>query len=134
MADESPETHAERVTGRRKKSSLTLPPDSPHDWPKNFTELVEWYTHEVEDIARAAQIRLQEASAFVDDCGTRKISLEEARNRWSEYSSKWPDAFPGAVGWTRGKSDDQLNQQWARYQTERLAQKTQKRYTSSSEL
>jgi hypothetical protein len=123
MSEESPEekpTHAERVRGRRKKPSLRLPPDSPHDWPKNFNELVEWYSHEVEDITRAAQMRIQEASAFVDDCGNRKISLEDARKRWAEYSDKWPDPFPGGVGWTRGKSDDEINEEKARRRTERL--------------
>lgn len=103
--------HAERIRkARTKKPSLKLPPDSKYDWPKTLGEVIEWYTHEVEDITRAAQLRIKDATAFVAACANREISLEEVAQQSDAYSSKWGDVFPGGVDWVRGRTDEEINE------------------------
>jgi hypothetical protein len=125
MAKEPPEnqtTHAERVQrNRHKKPSLKLPPDSKYDWPKDLGELVEWYTHEVEDITRAAQLRIKDATAFVSACANREISLEEAAEQWNAYGSRWgSDTFPGGVDLVRGMTDEEILEAMKKAKDEKL--------------
>jgi hypothetical protein len=104
-------THAERLgPGGFKKSSLTLPSDAKGDWPLNLKELLEWYTREVEDISRAAQLRIREATKIVTDCTRGEIDLEEAANRISNpYSRRWGDALYG-ISDSQGMTDEEIYQ------------------------
>jgi hypothetical protein len=107
---ESQPKHAERIRRRRpKKPNLNLSPDSKYDWPANFGELIEWYTYEVEDITRAAQLRIKDATALLSACANREISLEEAAHRiFSEYDERWRDIFPDGVNRTRDMSNEEI--------------------------
>jgi hypothetical protein len=111
MAEESTgkESHAERV-GRSgvRKSSLRLPRDSTKDWPANLGELLEWYGHEVTDVNRAAQLRIQEATELVTACLNSEITLEEAGNRAVAVHTRWSDAFPGGIEQVRGMTDEEI--------------------------
>ncbi len=73
MDNEAPggQTHAQRVRRGRKKSNLKFPRGSKYDWPANLGELFEWYSDEMTDLSRAAQLRIQEATriyCLVKDC------------------------------------------------------------------
>ena len=91
MGEESldKETRAERV-GRSgmKKSSLRLPRHSAKDWPANLGELLEWYSHEVTDVNRAAEIRVRDATKFVTACLSGEITLEEAGERANAHTRR----------------------------------------------
>jgi hypothetical protein len=111
MAEESPEnqTHVERVRrAKNPKSGQALPPGSKFDWPKNLNELLEWYSLEVEDVSKAAQLRIQEATKLMDDCARGKISLEEAAEGVYQYSDRWRDVFHRGVRHARGMTDEQI--------------------------
>lgn len=111
MAEESPEneTHAERVRrSRNTKSGQVLPPGSKYDWPRNLNELLEWYGLEVEDVSKAAQLRIQEATKLIDDLAKGRISLEEASDRVGDYSDRWRDVFYRGVRHVRGMTDEQI--------------------------
>lgn len=112
MSDDVPEekqTHTERIRqGRGRKASLKLPPGSKSDWPANLGELLEWYSDEVTDISRAAQLRTQQATKIVADCTKGVISLEEASKRLNEYDDRWRQVFPGGVDQVRAMTDEQI--------------------------
>jgi hypothetical protein len=106
MPEESPgnEIHAERV----RQSRHALPPGSKRDWPKNLSELLEWLGLEVEDVSKAAQLRLQEATKVVSDCAKGEIDLEQAARRLDAYNDRWRDVFHRGVRHVRGMTDEEI--------------------------
>jgi hypothetical protein len=103
------QTHAARVRRRSgKKSNQGLPPGSKYDWPANLNELLEWYSDEVFDVSRAAQMRIHAATKIVTDYTRGEISLEEAAQRLDEYDGRWRDVFHGGVDQVRGMTDEEI--------------------------
>lgn len=114
MAEESPEdklSHAERVGRKRQNRSLQLLRfDSKKRWPATLGELLEWHTNEVEEVMRAAQLRLRDSAKVIEDHTRGNISFEEAQKRVMAHDMKWGEIFPGGIdGDTRGKSDEEIN-------------------------
>lgn len=117
---ESPEdkpSHAERVGRKRKNRSLkVLPSGSKDEWPANLGELLEWHTNEVEEVMRAAQMRLRDSAKVIEDYRQEKIDLREAQERVMAHDTKWGQIFPGGIdGTTRGKSDEEISSAIAAY-------------------
>jgi hypothetical protein len=113
MDDNSPEDkpqHAEKVRRVKPNRSLRLLPSNAREaWPANFGEVLEWYTNEVEDVTRAAQLRLRNAAQVINDYRENKVSFENTRKRVFDYDRKWGQIFPGQVeGIIRGKSDEEI--------------------------
>ena len=105
------QTHAERVGPKKRNRSLrVLPADSQGNWPANLGELLEWYTNEVEDVTRAAQLRLRSATKVIADYRRGEISFDEAGERVSAHDLKWGHKMPGQVeDVVRGQSDEEVN-------------------------
>jgi hypothetical protein len=113
MGSEGPErhTHAERVRRKRVSRSLkVLPSDAKEQWPANLGELLEWHTNEVEEVMRAAQLRLRDSANIIEDYRLSKIDFDEAAERVTAHDMKWGEIFPGGIdGNTRGKSGEEIN-------------------------
>lgn len=114
MTEESREdnaSHAGRVGNKRKNRSLkVLPSGSKGEWPANLGELMEWHTNEVEEVLRAAQLRLRDSARIIDDYRQGKIDFSEAQERVLNHDTKWGERFPGGIdGTTRGRSDEEIN-------------------------
>jgi hypothetical protein len=114
MADEeSPEPktrYAERIPRRRASRSLKVLPSAAKDeWPANLGELLEWHADEVEEVMRAAQLRLQDSTKIIRDYRRGEIDFGEAAERVDAHETRWGETFPaGITGNTRGKSDDEI--------------------------
>jgi hypothetical protein len=112
--EESPgdkSSHASRVGRKRQNRSLKiLQSGSKNEWPANLGELLEWHTNEVEEVMRAAQMRLRDSVTVIEDYRQGKIDLGEAQERVMTHDAKWGQIFPGGIdGTTRGKSDEEIN-------------------------
>lgn len=112
--EESPEhepAHAERVRRKMANRSLkVLPSGSKEQWPANLGELLDWHTNEVEEVMRAAQMRLRDSAKVIEDYRRGKIGFDEAAERVMAHETKWGETFPGGItGNTRGKSDEEIN-------------------------
>jgi hypothetical protein len=59
------------------------------------SEMRSWLTQEVRDLAKALELRVQEASAIVTAYAAGEISAKEAGERHWKYHERWGDALPG---------------------------------------
>lgn len=66
-----------------------------------------WLEREIADIQKAAELRIREASRFVNEYSRGEISTEEAEKRHYEYSQRWGDVIPGVTR-TQGLTDDEI--------------------------
>jgi hypothetical protein len=103
--------HTERVKRKNTNRSLkVLPSGSKDEWPANLGELLEWHTNEVEEVMRAAQLRLRDSAKVIDDYRRGKIEFAEAQERVMNHDMKWGERFPGGIdGTTGGRSDEEIN-------------------------
>jgi hypothetical protein len=104
-------THAERVQRKRSNRSLkVLPSGTQEQWPANLGELLDWHTNEVEEVMRAAQLRLRDSAKIIEEYRRSTIGFDEAAERVMAHSMKWGEIFPGGIdGNTRGKSDEEIH-------------------------
>lgn len=66
-----------------------------------------WLEREIADIMRAAELRMKDATKFVNAYARGEITSEEAARRGYEYSNRWGDALPG-VPRSTGLSDEEI--------------------------
>ena len=66
-----------------------------------------WLEHEITTIQKAAELRIREATRFVNEYARGDISKDEAERRCTEYADRWGDALPGVMG-TKGLSDEEI--------------------------
>jgi len=66
-----------------------------------------WLEGEIERIQKASELRIKEATRFVNEYGRGEISADQAAERSFEYANRWGDALPG-IGGTRGVSDEEI--------------------------
>lgn len=66
-----------------------------------------WLEREIADIQKAAELRIREATRFVNEYGRGEISRDEAAARNYEYSQRWGDPMSGSMR-TQGLSDDEI--------------------------
>lgn len=104
-------THTQRVGRRNRNRSLQVRSSNSHDdWPANLGELLEWYTNEVQDVTRAAQVRLENASQIVADYRRNKIDFDEAGKAAEAHYRKWGDIYPGGIEESvRGRNSEEIN-------------------------
>jgi hypothetical protein len=67
----------------------------------------EWLAREKADVARATELRIKEATAFVEAYTNREVSQEQLEQHLLEYSRRWGEALPG-VGRSGGLSDEEI--------------------------
>jgi len=70
-------------------------------------EMQEWLSQEVKDSAKAHELRVKEATAFVTAFANAEISPEEAMRRRLAYDQRWGDALFGATA-AKGVSDEAI--------------------------
>jgi hypothetical protein len=66
-----------------------------------------WLREEVRDSVKAHELRTKEATQFVEDYASGKITGEDAMNRLIAYDRRWGDALPGAIA-APGISDEEI--------------------------
>jgi hypothetical protein len=66
-----------------------------------------WLDLEIDDIQRAAELRIKDAKSFVDAYAKGEISRDEAAQRSFEYANRWGEGLPG-VPRTQGLSDEEI--------------------------
>lgn len=126
MSEELPpeKTHAERVRRKKANRSLkVLPSGSDNEWPANLGELLEWHLNEVEEVMRAAQLRLRGSAKVIEDYRRGKIDFAEAGERVDAHETRWGEIFPGEIGdGTRGQSDEEIHQAIDEFRSRRSRQ------------
>ena len=72
-------------------------------------EMQGWLEREIADIQKASELRIREATRFVNEYARGEISKEQAEKRSYEYSQRWGDVIPGVMR-TQGLTDDEILQ------------------------
>lgn len=70
-------------------------------------DLLDWLRLEVMNVAKAAELRVNEATDIVTAYAKGKIKPQEATRRWHSYSHRWGDAIPGVFS-SEGKTDKEI--------------------------
>ena len=76
------------------------------DYPSP-SDLLDWLKLEVMNVSKAAELRVNEATALATAYAKGKIEAKEATTRWHAYSSRWGDAIPGVFS-SEGKTDKEI--------------------------
>jgi hypothetical protein len=114
-------THAERVRRKRANRSLkVLPSGSKDQWPANLGELLEWHTTEVDEVTRAARLRLLDTATIIEDYRRGRIDFDEAVERVEAHETKWGETFPGGITGTRSMSDEEINKSIDEFRQRRI--------------
>lgn len=66
-----------------------------------------WLEREIADIHKASELRIREATRFVNEYARGEISKDQAEKRHYEYSQRWGDVLPG-VQRTQGLTDEEI--------------------------
>jgi len=66
-----------------------------------------WLEREKADIAKAADLRVTEATRFVDEFASGKITQDTLENRMYAYSTRWGEPLPG-VSRSHGLTDEEI--------------------------
>jgi hypothetical protein len=66
-----------------------------------------WLEGEIARVQKASELRLGEATKFVNEYARGEISANEAAERNFQYANRWGDALPGIAG-THGVSDEEI--------------------------
>lgn len=70
-------------------------------------EMQGWLREEVRDSAKAHELRTKEATQFVEEYATGKLTGEQAMDGLYAYDLRWGDVLPGTTA-APGKSDEQI--------------------------
>jgi hypothetical protein len=66
-----------------------------------------WLEGEITRVQKASELRIREATRFVNEYARGEISADAAAERSFQYSNRWGDALPGIAG-TQGVSDEEI--------------------------
>lgn len=69
-----------------------------------------WLRDEIRDSAKAHELRVKDATAFVTEYTEGKLTPEQAMDRLVEHDRRWGEALPGATA-SPGLSDEAIVQQ-----------------------
>ena len=79
-------------------------------------EMKEWLEREIREITKAAELRIKNATSFIDGYATGKLSGQEAAEELFRYSRRWGDALPG-VARSDGLDDTEILARIDRHRT-----------------
>ena len=69
--------------------------------------LQKWLHDEIAEVMKASELRIKEATGFVNAYALGEITREQAEQKCYEYSERWGEALNGV--WSiRGQSDEQI--------------------------
>jgi len=78
------------------------------DWSfPDAKDMQGWLEREIGDIQKAAELRIREATRFVNEYARGEISKEQAEKRHYAYSQRWGEVIPGVMR-TQGMTDDEI--------------------------
>jgi hypothetical protein len=66
-----------------------------------------WLEREISDIARATELRIKDATRFVNAYARGELSADEAAEQSFKYADRWGEALPG-VPISVALSDDEI--------------------------
>lgn len=66
-----------------------------------------WLEREISDIRKAAELRIKEATEFVDAYARGELSVNDAAHCSYEYENRWGEVLPGGFH-CQGLSDQQI--------------------------
>jgi hypothetical protein len=78
--------------------------------PLTPADMLHWLKDEASLVAKAAEMRIREATDLVTAYATGEITAAEANKRFYGYSRRWGDAIYG-VSSTEGKTDKQIRKE-----------------------
>ena len=81
------------------------PPNDPYHLSAD--DMRGWLEREITDIDKAKELRVKEATGFVEAYAQGEIAQDEMERRMYEYSCRWGEPLPG-VPRSEGMSDDQI--------------------------
>jgi hypothetical protein len=84
--------------------SSDIPDES--DYP-SAQRMQEWLAREIADIQKAAELRIKDATQFVNAYARAEITASEAESRGFRYAERWGDALPGVLR-SQGLSDIEI--------------------------
>ena len=90
---------------------------------------------EVQEVMKAADLRIREIAAFTTAYAAGKITPEEATDKYMEHMDKWGDALPGVIRPVRYLTDEEITADMEKAvgaHTRRTVSKRQNRTTTSS--
>jgi hypothetical protein len=67
-----------------------------------------WLEREIADIARAAELRIKDATRFVNAYARGELSADEAAEQSFKYADRWGEALPGILRSGRLNDDEIL--------------------------
>jgi hypothetical protein len=76
-----------------------------HDFTPD--EMLLWLRDETNLVTKGAELRLRDATDFVTQYATGRMTAEEAHRRFGSYTTRWGDAIPGVAD-SRGKTDNEI--------------------------
>lgn len=74
------------------------------------TDMLVWLRDEAANVAKAAEMRVREATELVTAYAVGEISPKEANKRFHAYDHRWRDAISG-VSSTQGKTDKEIRKE-----------------------
>ena len=82
--------------------------EQPEDWSfPDAKGMQGWLEREIADIQKAGELRIREATRFVNEYARGEISKEQAEERHYGYSQRWGDVIPGVMR-TQGLTDEEI--------------------------
>lgn len=88
-----------------------MPPEkTPDDHSSDFPSpkgMQGWLEREIGDIQKAAELRIREATRFVNEYARGEITQREAEQRSTAYADRWGEVIPGVTR-TQGLSDEEI--------------------------
>ncbi len=66
-----------------------------------------WLEREITDVMKAAELRIKDATQFVNAYARGELSTDEAAHRCYEYETRWGAPLPGVMR-SRGLTDEQI--------------------------
>ena len=66
-----------------------------------------WLEREIADIMKATELRIKDATKFVNAYARGEITADEAAKRNYQYSERWGEALPGILR-SKGLSDEEI--------------------------
>lgn len=67
-----------------------------------------WLENEIADIHKASELRIKEATRFVNEYARGEISRDEAAERSYEYVTRWGDTWLPGVMSSKGMNDEEI--------------------------
>lgn len=87
---------------------MVEPPDTGKEFDDpSPADMRNWLEQEIRNCTKAFELRVKEATAFVNAFESGKLSWDETSDRHAAYSDRWGEALPGTAA-SPGVTDEQI--------------------------